>query len=648
MKRQGSITIFLSLSLLCIFALICVMVEQARLAGSRYYFQVAVNASLDTLFSQYHRELWTRYRILGLPYEDESDIIRRLEGYMEKYLEVENWYPMELEYVGFDVCENLTDQGGDFLAQEVLDYMKYGIWDTLEFLPEEGEQLSKDIQEAISAGTVSGTYDGQEKEVQKLEKAVQKLLDCVEAQEVSASAAADALDDDNPRDFYKASSKFKKEVRRMDSLLTLYEKRAEQLRQALVDGDEVLLEERPSFQQNREAQFEQQMNPYREYVEADGQRYQEILLQKEKSEGNQKLLQQTEELVEKLEEEYEEQLQNAEEDEEIEALSLAQAASLWSGYSSTHLQVTYQAGDHEKRRFLEQVRDLVQGDLLDIVLPDDMQVSKGKLPISVLDEDFVSGESIEQRNFAESVLLNEYCGQFFLNALSEEKRLVQYELEYLLQGEHTDRENLQAAVEQLFLVRQGLNLIYLLSDSIKQEEIKTLAAVIAGVTGLAPLLEIATCFIMIVWAMGETVMDLRVLMRGGRIPLWKTAGEWQLSLDELLNMGQERRCPDTGMAKANRTDRDAEGPGRGLSYEGYLKLLLLAEDDGLQQERMLQVIQMNFQRQEPEFSLNKCAYQVDIRGRAWGKHVFFSLPLVENFIGQEERYVLEAKAQKYY
>ncbi len=658
MRRQGSITVFLSLSLLCIFALLCVMVEQARMAGSRYYFQVAVNASLDTLFSQYHRELWKRYRILGLQYENQSDVIRRLETYVEQYLEVENWYPMEVEYVGLDACENLTSQGGDFLTREVLEYMNYGIWDSLELIPQDGEQMWKDIQEAASAGTMSGTYDGQEKEVQKLEKAVDKLLDCVEAQEASAAAVMDALSADDPDDFYKAASRFRKEARKMDSLVTLYEKRMEQLRQAMEDGDSVLLETGEYFQQNRAEQFKQQMNPYREYIEEDGRRYQEILLQKEKSERNQVLLQETEERVEQLEEEYEERLREAEEDDDItaEELSLASAASLWSGYSPTHLQAKRQAGDAEKRGFLEQARDLAQGNLLKLVLPEDMLVSRGTFPAGALAEDLVDGESIENTNLAEKVLLNEYCGQFFLNALSEEQRQVQYELEYILQGENTDLENLQATVEQLFLVRQGLNLIHILSDSVKREEINGLAAVITGVTGLAPLLEITACFIMVVWAMGEAVMDLRVLMRGGRVSLWKSADEWQLSLEGLLNMGQERRCPDIGIAADISTDtkvnyegiKEAGDLGQGLSYEGYLKLLLLAEEEDLQQERMLRVIQMNIQREEPGFSLGTCAYQVDIRGRACGKHVFFVLPLVENLIRGEEQYVLEAKVQKQY
>ena len=139
MKRPGEITVFLSLSLLCIFALLCVMVEGARTAGSRYYFQVAANGSLDTLFSQYHRELWKQYRVLGLPYESEQDIIQRLDSYVEHYLAVENWYPMRLEAIDMKACDALTDQEGDFFIQEVLDYMKFGIWDQLEVVPEEGE-----------------------------------------------------------------------------------------------------------------------------------------------------------------------------------------------------------------------------------------------------------------------------------------------------------------------------------------------------------------------------------------------------------------------------------------------------------------------------------------------------------------------------
>ena len=66
MKKSGEITVFLSMCFLCIGALLCVMIESARTAGSRYYFQVAVNGGLDVLLSRYHRRLWEEYRILAL------------------------------------------------------------------------------------------------------------------------------------------------------------------------------------------------------------------------------------------------------------------------------------------------------------------------------------------------------------------------------------------------------------------------------------------------------------------------------------------------------------------------------------------------------------------------------------------------------
>lgn len=664
MKRQGSITVFLSLSMLCIFALLCVMIEQARLAGSRCYWQLAVNASLDTLFSQYHCSLWENYRVLGLPYESDSDMIRRLEQYAGKYLEVENWYPMELEYIGIDGCENLTDQGGDHLAQEIVDYMNYGVWDSVELLPENGEALLRDIREAVSAGVMTEVYDGQEKEVGRLEQAAERLLACVEEQEKFADLIQDALACDDPAEFYETAFEFRKEAGRMDSLVSAYEKRAQKLRQALQEGDQMLEREEEHFQKDRREQFQRQMNPYREYVEEDGRRYQEILEQQERSERNLQLLREAEDLVETLEEKYEEQLREAEElnamkraeaakgaetvkEEEIvvEALSLGAAEAIWSGYAPAKLQIKRQTVDEEKRELLEQVRNLVSGNLLELVLPEEMSVSGGRVPSAIRSDEMETGESLVKRNPAERILINEYCGQFFLHAMSEEIREVQYELEYILYGERTDRKNLEAVIKRLFLVRQGLNLIHIMSDGMKREEVNSLAAMIAGVTGFAPLMEIAAGFIMVIWAMGEAVMDLRVLMDGGRIPLWKSAAEWQLSMEGLLTMGQK---PEDRSLVSERISGDEESKSRGLDYEGYLKLLLLAEDQEIQQKRMLQIIQMNLQREEPGFSLGNCAYQVDIRGRTFGKHVFFALPFVENMIYGEKRYILEANAQKRY
>lgn len=636
MKRPGEITVFLSLSLLCIFALLCVMVEGARTAGSRYYFQVAANGSLDTLFSQYHRELWKQYRVLGLPYESEQDIIQRLDSYVEHYLAVENWYPMRLEAIDMKACDTLTDQEGDFFIQEVLDYMKFGIWDQLEVVPEEGESFWKDIREASAAGTVTESYSGQEREVQRLEDCTERIVSCVQKQEGYAQVLGRSLADDDADTFYREAKNFRREAGRMDSLLEAYEKRAQQLKQAISRSQRKMEDLQEAFQEDRKEMFDQQMNPYDAYVEEDGRRYQELVHQKNISLKNLDLLDETEELVEQLEEAYE---YGKEEDETEESFSLEPAARCWEGFISTTLTLNIGKGDKEKQGFLEQVQRLVEGGLLQMVLPDGMEVSKGVIKAKNLPSHHQGETGGSGRSMADHVLINEYCSKYFLHALSQEKREVQYELEYLLHGKKTDQENLEETVTQLFLIRQGMNMIYLLSDSGKQEEARALAAVITGVTGLAPLLEIVAGFILVVWAMGESMMDVRDLLSGGTVPLWKERGDWKLSLDGLLEMGKEKAC-------IKGTDENPEG--RGFSYETYLKLMLLVRDGKKKQLRMMDMVQMNIQRAEAGFSLDRCAYRVDIQGRAVGRHIFFNLPVVEHFVHGEKGYPLEAVAERAY
>ena len=274
-----------------------------------------------------------------------------------------------------------------------------------------------------------------------------------------------------------------------------------------------------------------------------------------------------------------------------------------------------------------------------MVLPDGMEVSKGVIKAKNLPSHHQGETGGSGRSMADHVLINEYCSKYFLHALSQEKREVQYELEYLLHGKKTDQENLEETVTQLFLIRQGMNMIYLLSDSGKQEEARALAAVITGVTGLAPLLEIVAGFILVVWAMGESMMDVRDLLSGGTVPLWKERGDWKLSLDGLLEMGKEKAC-------IKGTDENPEG--RGFSYETYIKLMLLVRDGKKKQLRMMDMVQMNIQRAEAGFSLDRCAYRVDIQGRAVGRHMFFNLPVVEHFVHGEKGYPLEAVAERAY
>lgn len=664
MKARGEITVFLSMCLLSVAALLCVMLESARTAGSKYYFQTAVNSGLDTLFSRYHRQLWDEYQILALEYGAPEELTASLENYVTEYLSVNNWYPVELESMEITGLTGIADDGGEHLADEVLKYMKYGAVSQFLIHPEEGEQFLKDMVEGAGAGSLTDTYRGQEKEVRKLEQAVEKLLENIGEQESLRNDVQSALDWDDGWGFYNAAREYRKKAEEYPKLLEKYEKQArtlgERQQESLAHIDRV----KPDLQEDRGELFENQWNPYSTYIDQDGQRHQEFLNQKETTEENLGLLEETQEMVgwllggsfarsdhrpvrvgepensgEEEEPVYEEDDSDDDEDEEP---SLAPAAELWrDGYKTSGISTEYGSGDKEKRRLLDQVQSLVEAGLLGLVMPEGTEISNtvlssGQFPSKT--EGVGQGSGERGNSVTDRVLINEYCGHFFSSALDDGEHEVKYELEYILQGEDRDRENLEKTVAELFAIREGLNLIHILSDSQKREEARALALVIVGGAGLAPLAEIGACLIMGIWAMGESVSDLRILMSGGKVPLWKGDGEWKMSLDGLLELGGNQSLAGD----------ESFGFDRGFTYEGYLKLLLLKENPQEKHMRMLDLMQMNIGLEKQGFLIKDCAWYVDIRGKASGKHVFFALPFVKKLVGGEAGYSLEAAAEKAY
>ena len=61
--------------------------ESARLAGCGWYVQMALNSSVDSLMSCYHREVWEKYRIFLLECENREILEREMEPYFSLYLE---------------------------------------------------------------------------------------------------------------------------------------------------------------------------------------------------------------------------------------------------------------------------------------------------------------------------------------------------------------------------------------------------------------------------------------------------------------------------------------------------------------------------------------------------------------------------------
>lgn len=635
MGRRGEITLFLAMVLVCISALLCTIVESARTAGARCLLRTAVDASADSLMAQYHRTLWEKYRLFGLEYRDEVMLEKEFEQFLKPYLEAENWYPMKAEAVRMGQVMNLTD--GACLEQEILDYMKYGLvgvlWDALDE-GTAGEMLDN-LKEAGSVNEVSDCYSGHTKEAVRLEKALEEIGKCLDGQQADWQAAADAAGEMDGSGFISHVNGVIGHMRRIPGLVSTYEKRADAL-------DRKLKESRREFEGKTDvsdsvrAALEDEIRQYEAYTDMDGVRRREIQGLTERSRENISFCQETIELAEEVMEIIADQDED-EEDEVDEEELWESVADFWASYPMLRLGIQFGVRDKEKQKNLEWIRDLKDEGILALVLPAGAEVSAKSLdlrgaPSKEMGERSEVGETAPNNapagvtNLFERLLVCEYGIRFFERFEKNGSSEAFYEMEYILNGKEKDKANLTATAETLLALREGLNLVHILSDTGKREEARALAIAIVGGTGILPLVSIMTFFIMTVWAFGEALLDVRSLFDGGKVPLIKGKGDWKLSLEGLLALGKDKSMEGLGVKSEE----------KGLDYRGYLRLLYFWKYGKETAGRMMDVIQNNVRGKQPGFCLEQCACQVDMEVEIGGKHVFFSPALWKSQMGDRD------------
>lgn len=161
---------------------------------------------------------------------------------------------------------------------------------------------------------------------------------------------------------------------------------------------------------------------------------------------------------------------------------------------------------------------------------------------------------------------------------NQEKKL-QYEVEYLLGGKTSDRDNLKTVVNSLLLVREGYNYLYCVSDGEMNAGAGTAAAILIGWTGIPALTAIMKHALLVGWAYGESLLDVRNIMTGGRVPLMKSAGMWVLTLDRLADINEL-------------LDENGSHGQEGLSYREYLRILLNMQGISGQKKRAVDLVEL--------------------------------------------------------
>lgn len=267
---------------------------------------------------------------------------------------------------------------------------------------------------------------------------------------------------------------------------------------------------------------------------------------------------------------------------------------------------------------LDVIRTLRKEGVLGLVLPSGQEVSDGSFSEKLSDRQQASGMGTLRCGEGTDTVTDQFWFiEYMMKHLkcygeSKDNAGVQYQLEYAVAGKDTDRANLESVVKRLLVLREAANLAYIVQDAQKQAEVHELALIICASVGLPALEGVVSLAIDAAWAFGESVLDVKQLLAGGKVPLFKKSASWTLSLDNLSKITEIlKNGADTGQS--------------GLTYKEYLRIFLLLGKQNQRIERTMDVAEETMRAVEGKnnFYFDQCighmtiSLEVDCDGKQY-------------------------------
>ncbi len=265
------------------------------------------------------------------------------------------------------------------------------------------------------------------------------------------------------------------------------------------------------------------------------------------------------------------------------------------------------------------ISDAISGGLLKIVLPDGTISNASVDGISL-----PSGSNLRQGNVsAPDVGMDDklwyilyMLDQYSRYDKPKEREGLLYETEYVVCGKDSDKENLSAIAVRLLGIREGCNAISLAADPTLMATVHTLAGFLAALLA-APYLEpVFAAAIVGIWALVESILDLRRIFSGGTVHLMKTYATWTSDIFHISKMLKD----DMKSLEAN----------NGMNYGVYLAVMLMAEDISKIGIKSCDVLQQALNRKEryAALKLDTLMYQADIDYEFKGAPLFMSYVMI--------------------
>ena len=212
--------------------------------------------------------------------------------------------------------------------------------------------------------------------------------------------------------------------------------------------------------------------------------------------------------------------------------------------------------------------------------------------------------------------------------------VLNYEMEYLIYGKSSDKDNMESAIGRLILIRTLLNFTTILGDKEKWNEAKSIASSLVGFTGLPILVAITQGVLMILLAIASSLVDTCALLMGKELPIIKK--KINLEYKDILLLTRENIRKKAASYKEE----------KGFSYNDYLTLFLCLTNQTKLSYRMMDLIQENInKRYGTDFNLQNCIFGYEAEIKYSIKPLFTSFSFVQKYLDAELKSPLIIRAE---
>ena len=622
-----------------VIVVVCTVIESARISVSQMEGKAATYMAVESVFAGYGKQLYQDYGIL-LAWEQEP-LGNQVTRYMQDNINMADldfkkydFSNIEIESVNILKQKYATDKEGDLFVKQVVDYAKYivGI-DAVNKLISDSEEENNnketcnEIKENSNvtniANDVSKEMIGivekintQIDELKKTEKLKGKMSAVFQKfDDLKANITANITGQNQNQNIHnKKVKKFWNKYKKLKSVLKIEDTL---ISKTLTDMD-TYVEKKNAIEKEMNGDF----SGYEDYIESDRESLKVIKESIEEiltasnvdADINQSNISEIEKMLDKV--------------KSIEK-------SLWNlkkGNSNDDAK--------EEKNLYERAKSLISDGVLGIVLEDvnnisTMQIRNLNLPTTLETDGNKKADLI--KDITNKGIFVKYIELYFNNyaKISEygnDDTALKYEMEYILNGNLNDKDNLTETIKKLVEVRNLSNGAYLITDGEKMKEITTLAETVATAIGMPFLTPVAQAVIIEAWALTEAVIDVRQLLNGEKVPIVKNSENWNSSIK---NIG---------------TFEDGRKNNTGLTYTQYLQTMIMTQKTKNTVFRTMDLVQVNMQkRYNKDFLISECFGMCEVEANLRIEPVFTSLPIVSYLIGNNnESYIYKTKMEYEY